>query len=491
MFVLAAGLCLCTSSIALAAGFTDVGYSALQAELGTGTPTGIGVRVAQVEAPTNDTSGGAVPIFMPNPSDAEFSGKVITAINGNPSASFSDHATGVGRLFYGNTSSIAPGVTQIDGYDANSWFNGLSNSSGTATTGPTRIANHSWVGEGTTPSATGQILRMVDRQVHMNESIQVVGLANGPANSPLLGSAYNVISVGRTDGGHQRNTVSVPGDSLYGSVRTAPLLVAPESTTSSATPVVSSAAALLVQTGHEAGPTLSEGSTTISGVGTIYNAERSETIKAMLMAGADRETSNLGTTANITDYRSTGHETANGLDDRYGAGQVDILNSYHILAGGEQPSLQQGGGDIGRFGFDYAAAFGGLNGSPRSASYAFSTGSDVTLFSSLTWNVGVSNDSALTTSRHRLSLSLFDITADSLLAESSSDLDNTQSLYMRLLAGRRYELRVTAGETGNFSQDYALAWRMEVAPVPLPAAVWLFGSGVAGLIGLAGRRSAA
>ena len=206
------------------------------------------------------------------------------------------------------------------------------------------------------------------------------------------------------------------------------------------------------------------------------------------MAGADRETANQGTTANITDYRSAGHETANGLDDRYGAGQVNILNSYHILAGGEQPSLQLGGGDIGRFGFDYGEAFGGLSGSPRTASYSFSTATDVTLFSSLAWNVGVSNDSALTTSQHRLNLSLFDITANSLLGESSSTLDNTQNLYMRLLAGRRYELRVTAGETGNFSQDYALAWRMEVASVPIPAAAWLFGIGLAGMFGLARRQ---
>jgi hypothetical protein len=492
---IAAVLSVSVSSLALASSITDIGYTTLQGELGAATPTGAGVKVTQVEAPTNDTSGGAAPIFMPDPSDGQFIGKTITAINGNPSGSFSGHATGVGQLFYGNGSSIASGVTQVDSYEATAWLNSLSVSSGpalgAATTSTSRIANSSWVGTGATAAQTGTILRIVDRQVQLNEYINVVGLANGNSNQPLLGSAYNVIAVGRTDGIHQQNTVAVAGDSLYGTVRSAPLLVAPESTTSTAAPVVSAAAAVLVQTGHDGGLTLSKGSTVIAGIGTVYNAERSETVKAALMAGADRETANTSTSANITDYRSVGHQTNNGLDDRYGAGQVSILNSYHIVAGGEQKSLQQGGGDIGRFGFDYVGAFGGLNGSPRTTSYFFNAATDATLFSSLVWNVGLSNNSALTTTLHDLNLSLYDVTLNALMAQSASTVDNTENLWVTLLGGNRYELRVTAGDPANFSWDYALAWRLEgsPAPVPLPAAVWLFGSGLAGLVAMA-RRSA-
>lgn len=485
----AAALSVSMSSAAVASSLTDIGYPALQAELGTRTPTGAGVRVSQVEAPSNDTSDGAAPIFMPNPGDTEFSGKVITPMGGNPSGSFSDHATGVGRLFYGNTNSIAPGITQIDVYDANIWITSLSDSSGTATTSPSRITNHSWIGAADTPSESGRVLRLVDHQVHSKESVHVVGLANGPADSPLLGSAYNVISVGRTDGGHQRNTIAVTGDSLYEPVRTAPLLVAPESTTSNATPLVSAAAALLVQVGHEAGPSLTEGSTTISGVGTIYNAERSETIKAVLMAGADRETANSSTSADITDYRHGGHATANGLDDRYGAGQVNILNSYHILAGGEQPSLQLGGDDIGRFGFDYGALErSGVN--QTSASYFFNATSDATtLFASLAWNLDVSNDTQLTTQLSNLDLALFDVTSDRLVASSNSLLDNTENVFFKLLVGNRYEIRVTGYSPIDAVMDYALAWRMDLSPspVPVPPTVWLFGSGLAGIAALARR----
>lgn len=457
----------------------DIGYTALQHELGISIPTGAHVRVGQVEAPTNDVSGGAAPVFMPDPSHTGFTEKTITPVGGNPSGLFSDHATAVGNLFYGTADSIASGITHIDSHDAGHWLNSLATPSDQGTADPSRVYNHSWVGGGNDVHTDGMILRLADRQVTMSQSIHVVGLTNGPDNAPLLGgSAYNVIAVGRTDGHHQQG--SVEADRVYGAGRTVPTLVAPMGTTSAAAPVVSAAAALLVQTGHQGGSSLSEGSTTVIGIGTIYNAERPETVKAVLMAGADRETSNSSTTADITDYRSAGHETANGLDSRYGAGQVNILNSYHILAGGEQRSQQNGGADITAFGFDHGR-IGGLNGTGHAASYFFNATGNVTLLASLGWNLTVSNDAQLTTRLYNLDLSLYDVTHDQLVSTSSSLLDNTENLYFNLLSGNRYEMRVTMNEATNFSWDYALAWRMDTAPArsPFPpqpgssAAAWL------------------
>lgn len=460
----------------------DIGYTSLQSELGAAIPTGAGVLVGHVEAPINDVSGGAAPIFMPNPSNPEFAGKTLTPVGGNLSAGYSDHATTAGTLFYGASSSIAPGIGTINVYEANHWINSLPGLSGAGATGLNRVTNHSWIGGGNDGASNGTILRFVDREVTANEAIQVVGLTNGPGNSPLLGgSGYNVIAVGRTDGFHQQGSVEV--DAVYGAGRTVPTLVAPMGTTSAATPIVSAAAALLIQTGHQGGLSLSEGSTTISGVGTVYNAERSETIKAALMAGADRETANTSTTNDITDYRSAGHETANGLDNRYGAGQINILNSYRILAGGEQRSLQGGGGDITAFGFDHGT-IGGLNGTGHTASYFFNATDNVTLFASLVWNLDVSNSTQLTTRLYNLDLSLFDVTNNRLIATSASLLDNTENLYFNLLLGNRYEIRVTTNESTTFSWDYALAWRLNTAtaPVPLPAAAWLFATGILGLV---------
>jgi hypothetical protein len=253
--------------------------------------------------------------------------------------------------------------------------------------------------------------------------------------------------------------------------------------------LVAAAAAILVQAGHEGGLTLSEGSKIVGGIGTIYNAEQSETVKAALMAGADRQTANTSTDANISDYRSAGHETANGLDSRYGAGQVNIYNSYRILAGGEQKSFQNGGVDIRSFGFDHGA-IGGLSGSGRTASYFFNgTASDVSLFASLVWNLDVANTNIFNpvlpaTTLYNLDLSLFDVTNNNLVAASTSTLDNTENLYFNLLLGNRYEMRVTTNEANNFLWDYALAWRMEAnpSPVPIPPTAWLFITGVISLL---------
>jgi len=470
---------------------TDIGYSVLQAEVGATLPTGTGVGVSHVEASTVDDTHDDFPQYAPETSS--FSGKTFS-FPGTASNGTSDHATGVGQLFYGEA-SIAPGIRNISGHEAGEWLNSLTTPAGFASVISSRIANHSWVGDGETPADTRTILRWLDRQVQRNEYIQVVGMANGAGDFPLLGSAYNAIAVGRTDGNHDHGSDAVTGDTTYIAGRTRPDIVAPRDTTSAATPIVSAAAVLLVETGHQGGTSLSHGSTFIDGIDTVYNAERSETIKAALMAGAERQTANTSTAANVSDYRGAGHPTANGLDDRFGAGQLNIYNSYHILAAGEQNSREDGGannGAIGMNGFDYDPAFGGADGSNRAAAYLFDADSDFTLTASLVWNLQVTNDIAATTRLYNLDLALFDVTAQSTVASSASTLDNTENLWIRLFAGHQYELRITTPETEQFSWDYALAWRMapQVAPIPIPSAAWLFTSAFAAM-GVVGRRKAA
>jgi len=328
------------------AGYIDlIGYPELVAELGISVPTGAGVEVMQVEGA--DLNGYYMPKTSP---DAEFSGKTITNATGTATG-MSSHADQVGRNFYGNTLSVAPGITSITVYEVNNWLGSGFLKYGTMTapaSSTCRIANHSWAASMETSSANANILRRVDYLVETDDFIQVVGVNNilvaGDTNQPLLADSYNAIAVGVTNGKHAVGTTDVNGTYVAG--RTKPDLVAPgesptnpSALTSWATAMVSAAAALLVETGHNQ-TGFSNGSYTSPRTGlTIYHAETSEVVKAALMAGADRETHNNDPNSNIgeiTDYKVG---TDNGLDSRYGAGQVNIYNSYHILTGGEHDSV--------------------------------------------------------------------------------------------------------------------------------------------------------
>lgn len=460
----------------------DVGLTRLKVELGTAMPSGSGVPVTQVEALSNGC-------YMPDPADGQFtSAPAKTLINKtNTSICISSHATGVGRLFYGNLSSLSPGVTAIDVYEALDWVGigflevGVTYAGKpiqpfygwpTVKASPSRVVNHSWVA-GTSGS---DALRRLDFVVEADELIQVAALNNGSTNRPIWADAFNAVTVGRSDGVHPRGTSALDAD--YPAGRTKPDLVAPLTVTSSTTPVLASAAALLVEVGRD--PSLStepvQPSTTNRDGVTIRNAERTEAVKAALMAGADRVTANP-TAANLTDYRADpANRSANGLDRRFGAGQINVFHGYHILAAGEQNSAEDdpgGQGVIGWTGFDVDPAFGGSGGTNATASYFFTADdSRRMLAASLVWNLdihgGTWNNFNGAATLYNLDLSLHDVTDPlhpRLVAGSAGAADNTENLCVPLAPGRSYRLQVSPGHgQGPFQFDFALAWRMSVPP---------------------------
>ncbi len=496
---------LCVSLSAQAGVNDDVGYTALATELGASLPDGSGVDVSHVEASVAEFDHDGIPetpglpTYMPNPADAQFTGKTITDKTGTTLDNYSGHATGAGRRFYGNTSSFTPGISSIDSYNAVDWLGDGFIQAGTGLkplVSSSRVGNHSWIGSADTAADNSDILRRVDWVVERDEFILAVGVSNGSTNPALLSSAYNVIAVGTTDGGHGKFTAAVDADYIGG--RVSPDIVAPFTTTSAATPVVASAAALLVDLGHN-NPGLSTDpvstSTTNRNGDTIRNAERAEVIKAALMAGAQRVTSNT-TPADITDFRALpANQSDNGLDTRFGAGQLNIQNSFHIIAAGEQNSDEDdigGTGAIDLSGFDYDPSFGGAGGSNSAASYRFSTTSLANFTATLAWNIEIdggvgplfSGDASL----YDLDLLLFDVTGSALLlADSTSAVENTENIWTSLQADRDYLLQVVLGEgQAPFEWDYALAW--QVTAVPVPAALPLMLSGLFGLGVMARRR---
>ena len=460
----------------------DIGFEALKAAPGFEVPDGSTIPlVTQTEAATlvdHDDDGltSKIKVWMPDPNHPEFSGKTIVNRSGSLPY-YSGHATGVGLNFYGAKRSMTPGITVVESYLADHWLGPgflISDSLIKPLYTPSRIANHSWVAS--MNGKNSDILRRIDWVVSTDETIQVVGPCR-PGN-PLLGSAFNTIAVSGGSGESGQGTVEV--DAVYTGARTCPQLVAPLRTASSAAPVVASAAALLIALGH-GDPGLSTDPvrrrTADRNGAAVYNAERSEVIKAALMAGADRATHNaaagLAGAADITDYRAKPiHQAANGLDRRYGAGQVDIASSYRIIAAGEQNSIEDlpaSAGAIGPYGFDYDPAFGGEGGSNPVASYYFKViGDSSHLFATLAWNIviaaGAGQNFPGTATLYDLDLFLLDVTGAGeprQMAASTASADNTENLGVELQKGHRYMLQVKPG-TGQapFNWDYALAWQI-------------------------------
>jgi len=443
----------------------DVGYTRLAAELGGALPDGAGLTVSQVEAAV---AVGGDYTWMPDPSNSAFSGKTISDRSGAPSGIYSGHATSVGRLLYGNTTSMAGGIDEIDVFYAGHWLSYgylyFAYSRQPIYT-VCRVANHSWVGSMNTCEETSDVLRRLDWVVDRDEFVQTVGLTNSASTAkPLLASAFNVIAVGRTDGSHSRGTAAV--DSLYVGGRTRPDIVAPLTRTSYTAPVGGGAAALLIQAGH-GDPSLStdpvETYATNRYGQVVYNAERAEVIRAALMAGADRFTDN-STAADIGDYRLNGeHLSENGLDVRYGAGQLNVYESYRIIAAGEQNNLQDGGsGVMGDAGFDYDPAFGG-DGCNDTATYRFTADASHNLLAvALVWHIridgGTTNAFDGTAELYDLNLELYDITQGRVVNRSDSGVDNSEHLHAALVPGHLYEIRVEESQSQAFSWDYALAW---------------------------------
>jgi hypothetical protein len=458
----------------------DIGYNKLQAALGVQLPTGAGVKVSQIEANYG----------MPDPNNPAFAGKTFT--EKSFSEQITSHATSVGLYFYGNSTSIAPGITNIDCYDAGYYIGTafLMYGSFDPLVSSSRVANHSWVG--TKELATNIIpLARLDWVIDRDEYIQVVAMNNGGVNNPLLGSSFNAIAVGLSNGtaAHGAYALATTPTTPYASgARTRPDLVAPAGATSYATPMVASATALLVETGHKT-PTLSTdpvSQSTINRNGDIiYNAERSEVVKAALMAGASRTSPNLTNSVTPNGYAVN---TDNGLSNIYGAGQLNIFNSYHIIAAGEQNSREDfaaGGGEIKAVGFDYDPQFGGLGGSNRTGAYVFTALSTGSLSAALVWNLTVTgkttNGFDTSASLYHLGLYLYDMTSNLELAYATSLVDNTENIWWNaLVPNHAYRLMVTAGQTDYFLWDYALAWNITALTThaPLPPTVYLLGSGL-------------
>jgi hypothetical protein len=152
--------------------------------------------------------------------------------------------------------------------------------------------------------------------------------------------------------------------------------------------------------------------------------------------------------------------TDNGLDRRYGAGQLDVYRSYFILSGGEQNSVEDGGTvDVAFSGFDYDPCFGG-SGCNDIATYPFTAdGGHNLLTAALVWHISIDGGDAVL---YDMDLELFDNTTGAIVAQSASRCDNSEHLWAALDSGHEYEIRVRRPDQSPvYAWDYALAWTTE------------------------------
>ncbi len=422
------------------------------------------LKITQVEASAGtdflpQDSGQTNPPIGFNFSGTDiFLGKTfqLQSINANTTYGRSSHARNVGNRLY-SSNSISPKIDLIDNYFVSNWIG--SNFLLTGSTMPPRnegsiLQNHSWIISGHSSGATieqidndirlyREIIRRLDYSTDRDGFIACVGL-NSSANTsvpPILAASYNALSVGLTSGGHSRGgTISAIGTGSgaieYDGVgRSKPEIVANDSATSYSTAQVSAAASLLLGVANSRG---------------MGNAFRPEVMKAILMAGATKQ-----------EFPTWERTMSQPIDIIYGAGEMNVQNSYHILVAGESSSESVAG----HHGWNRATLPTGGN-----AVYNLKLGNDVSEFSVMlnwnrkiiaaTWLGGGSYNESIAD----MSLELHRLESGTavLVDSSNSSIDNLEHLYLRGLPAGSYTLTVTTDIAG----DYAIAWRADRGILP-------------------------
>jgi len=411
---------------------TQVGFDQLKNEVGPTLANGAGITVALVEL---NSGADGTNTYYPNVANPEFALKTfVDESNLNP-RNTSGHATTVGQFFFGRSTSMTPGVTNIRVYDASN-FVATQQALGTGTNpAPTsfKVVNHSYTAGG---AVSVEANARLDYTITRDNFTSVVGLNNNPGPLPgIYAQSYNSIVVGRSDGKHSYGltTIGVAG-------RTKPDIVAPMDATSYATPVISSAATLL----HSAA----------DGFG-MTNASNSEAMKAIIMAGASK-----------TPFPTWSNTTTQPLDSKFGAGEVNVYNSYKILQAGESNGvigIPVANSNI--KGWDYGASI-----DPTQPLYwninVGETSTEASIL--LTWNAKYQDGSgnfSSTLSLANMDLKLFNSTTSFLGTEIGSSLslvDNVEHIYLKNLSPGLYTIQVSS----NANSAFGLAWNFAAVPEP-------------------------
>ncbi len=399
--------------------------------------TGTGIRVLQPEAP-----GTLVTDWEVNPEAVGQSPSLFTWLSTlgsatsypNPVGVESAHANTVASLFYG-PNGAAPGVEHVYEYEASYFYNSF------VVTGsvlPAALVNQSFI---FTRNEQEQVNIDFDNYAARRRVLFISAAGNEGAVFPP-GSSYNAVGVGAFDGPSSSGPTT-------DNARCKPDITAVGGYTSFSTPMVSGAAALLLQ-----GAARGDG-----GVSVTNAATDPRVIKALLLNGAVKP----------SDWS---HSPTRPLDLRHGAGILNVFNSYQQLLGGVHSfSL---------------TTFGPLNAahSPMNtnsihatrgwdfAGISSSAAQDTANHYCLDWNPTVPGSATLVatlvwqrqdgqTNINDLDLVLYHSATTNRMAASSSVVDNVEHLFVSGLTPGAYDLQVIKkGGTNLVSagEQYALVF---------------------------------
>jgi hypothetical protein len=402
---------------------------------------GTGVRVAQPEGTSAVDDFEVNPAATGQPSSLFSYYSSSGTTNGFPNAvgTESGHANAVGGNFYGLTTGAAPNVSHVDNYEALFFINNFISPGNSI---PARVINQSFA-FATNNQAT--VDPIYDDYAASRNKIFVSVVGNG---GPVLppGTCYNGIAAGAY-------AFSSAGPTLDGRCKpdvTAPdAAQAPNSANSYSAPYVAGSAAILVQAAVRS-----------DGGADTNAASDLRTVKALLINGAVKP----------ADWTNS---TTRPLDARYGAGLVNVFNSWQQLRGGEHsfiestlvgadnphpPGANASNEPVLR-GWDNNTISTSNTSQDRVNHYYFNlTGTNsYTLTASLVWNKQ-QNKTAI----NDLNLFVYRMSNSNLVASSVSTLDNVEHIYIPQLTPGRYDLQVLKRGTGKVSdsETYTLAFEM-------------------------------
>jgi hypothetical protein len=452
---------------ARASNLDTIGVTLLQAV--TTNVNGAGIHVAQPEAgygtATNwEVNPGAGGVGQPASLFTYFSSSGTANNFPNAVGAESGHADAVAGFFYGIPGGAATNVAHVDSYDVNNFVQVSVRIIGSSTNYTVSlpstnindpVANQSFIFLNSdythVPTKEQQAIDSAyDNYAAQYNTLFISGVGNGgPVNPPA--TCYNGIGVGAYGGG------SSVGPTLDNG-RAKPDIMAPANETSYSTPQVAGAAAALMQAGLRGD----------GGNGTNAAADI-RTVKALLLNGAIKP----------ADWTNSPSSPLNPL---YGAGVLNVFNSYKQLAGGSHvyivstsvstsgmhPPTGASGTVSTLSGWDFntntsSSKSDGVN------HYYFNVTNGVsnatfTATATLVWN-RQRNQTAI----NNLNLFLYNAANSNLVAVSTSAVDNVEHLFVPNLAPGRYDLQVwkAGGSFVSSSETYALAFEFFSLPLDI------------------------